>query len=250
MNFANDILRDKTQNALSALDTVLDEYEQLYNVKRKPNKKNQYFQDEANNLEDIMINSKKPIKVKEHKKLPVIEVNGIKGYWINKDEVANWQGKIPIEKFPINFDRSPKIIRKKNDEKIDLHQWIGVNFLRPPTPPPPGDIIIREEAPTQAPPLSPIIRREVYYVYKHTCKKVPKKKTKEPKKYKAISTNSCENLARYQPVSQQVTLSGSYPITYPAVQQQVYLQQQSNYMASNLLAQQQQYNPYYRSYYY
>lgn len=74
MNFANDILRDKTQNALSALDTVLDEYEQLYNVKRKPNKKNQYFQDEANNLEDIMINSKKPIKVKEDKKLPVIEV--------------------------------------------------------------------------------------------------------------------------------------------------------------------------------
>lgn len=71
------------------------------------------------------------------------QVNGIKGYWINKDEVANWQGKIPIEKFPINFDKYPKIIKKKNDEKIDHHQWIGVNFLRPPTPPPPGDIIIR-----------------------------------------------------------------------------------------------------------
>lgn len=74
MNIANDLLRDKTQNAISALDTVLDEYEQLYNVKRKPNKKNHFPQDEANNLESIMINSKKPIKVKEDKKLPVIEV--------------------------------------------------------------------------------------------------------------------------------------------------------------------------------
>lgn len=110
--------------------------------------------------------------------------------------------------------------------------------------------LCREEAPKQAPPLSPIVRREVYYVYKDTCKKVPKKKTRDHKKSRAISTNSCENLTRHQPVS-QVTLSGSYPITYPAVQQQVHLQQQPNYMASNLLAQQQQqYNPYYRSYYY
>jgi len=71
------------------------------------------------------------------------KVNGIKGYWINKDEVANWQGKIPIEKFPINYDKYPKIIKKKNSEKIDHQQWIGVNYLRPPTPPKPGDIIIR-----------------------------------------------------------------------------------------------------------
>lgn len=79
MNIANDLLRDKTQNAISALDTVLDEYEQLYSVQRKTtNKKTQSSQDDSNNLENLMINAKKPIKVKEDKKLPVIEVYNIK----------------------------------------------------------------------------------------------------------------------------------------------------------------------------
>ena len=69
------------------------------------------------------------------------------------------------------------------------------------------------------------------------------KKIKEPKKQikQSSRTTSCVNLVRFQPVS-QITLSGSYPVIYPAVQQVNF--QQPNYMTQNFLPQ-QYYRPYY-----
>jgi len=62
---------------------------------------------------------------------------------VNKDEVENWRGTVPLDQYEINYDKNPKIIKKKINKKIDQNQLIGVNYLRPPTPPKPGDIIIR-----------------------------------------------------------------------------------------------------------
>ena len=158
-------------------------------------------------LEETILNANKPMLIEEE--LPVIEFNGVKGYWINKDEVENWRGKLPINQYKINEDRHPKIIKKKLKEKIDQNQFIGINYLRPPTPPRPGDIIIREEPPTQAPPLSPIVKREVYYIYKD-CKR-KEDKTKPPKQ------KSKKHAAKNKPDSPLTPFFGVQP---PASSQQ------------------------------
>jgi len=235
------------RSASSALDSVLNEYEQT-------NKGN--FKEANSKLESVVINSKKPVKTGT--RLPVIEVNGVKGYWINKDEVENWGGKVPVDQYQINYDRNPKIIKKKITEKINHSQLIGVNYLRPPTPPKPGDIIIREEPPRQAPPLSPIIKREVYYVYNETCKKQPKqaarRKSKEAAKPIRTTTkkaSSYTNIAtNYETIplaaSQSQTTYASYQTYQPVTYQQ---QPSTNYNFLPMV--QQNYNiPNYQSFYY
>ncbi|CAF4440790.1 unnamed protein product [Rotaria socialis] len=65
--------------------------------------------------------------------------------------------------YPINYDPSPEIIRKKHEdyyEPIVYKQQIAVRYLCPPTPPPPAPLIIREIRPIQPLPLPPIIIRQ------------------------------------------------------------------------------------------
>jgi hypothetical protein len=52
-----------------------------------------------------------------------------------------------LSQYPVNYDPSPHIIRKKVDdhhEPIVYKQQIAVRYLCPPTPPPPAPLIIRE----------------------------------------------------------------------------------------------------------
>jgi hypothetical protein len=44
---------------------------------------------------------------------PEIELNGIKGRWINKEESDNWIGDIPLDLYEINIDPNPIVINKK-----------------------------------------------------------------------------------------------------------------------------------------
>lgn len=87
--------------------------------------------------------------------------NGKKSLEANTTDRLNWKDQIPIAKYPINEDLSPEIIVKKSDKTFEYDQEIGIRYLRPPTPPDHGDIIIRHEKsiiPPIAPPL--IIRQE------------------------------------------------------------------------------------------
>ncbi|CAF2791606.1 unnamed protein product [Rotaria sp. Silwood2] len=68
-----------------------------------------------------------------------------------------------VPQYPINYDPSPQIIRKKIQdyhEPIVYKQHIAVRYLCPPTPPPPPPLIIREIRPPKPPPLPPIIIRQ------------------------------------------------------------------------------------------
>ena len=56
----------------------------------------------------------------------------------------------------LNQDPSPILIRKKPIRPIYYTQNVAVKFLRPPSPPPPGDILIRQERDIQAPPAPPL----------------------------------------------------------------------------------------------
>jgi len=53
----------------------------------------------------------------------------------------------------INYDPNPEIIYRENPNDIIYTQKVGVRYLRPPTPPPPGPLLIREIQST--PPIDP-----------------------------------------------------------------------------------------------
>ncbi|KAI3384150.1 hypothetical protein SNEBB_006129 [Seison nebaliae] len=61
----------------------------------------------------------------------------------------------------INYDPNPKIIKKICKQPIIYKQKIGIRYLQPSTPPPPGPIIIREviDAPTKE--IPPIIIQQI-----------------------------------------------------------------------------------------
>jgi hypothetical protein len=54
----------------------------------------------------------------------------------------------------INYDPSPEVIYRDNPDDVVYTQKVGVRYLKPPTPPPPGPILIREiqSIPPQDPP--------------------------------------------------------------------------------------------------
>jgi hypothetical protein len=76
----------------------------------------------------------------------VVTVNGITGILVNKAEIDNWRGPIPLSEYPINDDPNPEIIRRTLDaSSYNSTQEITIRYLEPPTPPPPGEIIIQQE---------------------------------------------------------------------------------------------------------
>ena len=56
-------------------------------------------------------------------------------------QIAQQQGQ---NGYKINFDPNPQIIRKHASDAVTYKQEVAVRYLRPPTPPPPGPLIIKE----------------------------------------------------------------------------------------------------------
>lgn len=108
-------------------------------------------------MELAILRSAHPIELNE---IEEITVNGERGIWLNRDEIANWKGALPIIQYPINEDPSPEIITKKSRQLLDYTQEIAIRYLRPPTPPMPGDIIINQISGEPYPPAPPIIIRQ------------------------------------------------------------------------------------------
>lgn len=72
-------------------------------------------------------------------------MNGQRGIWANKQEVVSWRGPVPITQYAINEDSNPEIITKRSGQQVEYIQELAIRYLRPPTPPPPGEIIITQE---------------------------------------------------------------------------------------------------------
>jgi len=68
-----------------------------------------------------------------------------KGLWLNKEEMDNFWSDGNTDEYLINKDSNPHIIIKKPTNSIELKQNIEISYLRPPTPPSPGEIIIEKE---------------------------------------------------------------------------------------------------------
>lgn len=134
-------------------------------------------------MEEAIIKSTNPIETHEKEEVNAL---GQKGIWINKTEVEEWLKKnqrpgsshgggksgIHLNEYKLNHDPNPEIIHKKSTQRIEYTQDFTLRLLKPPSPEPPGEIVIREEASVRAPPAPPLIIRQQ--------PKVPRAKTPEP----------------------------------------------------------------------
>lgn len=108
-------------------------------------------------VEAAILRSTVPIDVIETEE---ITVNGEKGIWANKSEITNWRGVLPLSQYAINDDPNPEIVRKRSDQKILYQQEVAIRYLKPPTPPPPGEILIQQEVNIMEPPAPPLVIRQ------------------------------------------------------------------------------------------
>lgn len=109
-------------------------------------------------VEESIKNSNKPITSNA---IDIIEINGIRGIWLNKDEVESWKGEIPLSKYEINSDPNPEVVKLKQCPCVDRVQECSIKFLKPPRPNTPGPIIIKQEANYATPAAPPIIIRKL-----------------------------------------------------------------------------------------
>ena len=108
-------------------------------------------------VESAILRANNPVEFNENESLTV---HGQTGIWVNKAEVINWRGVIPISQYQINEDQNPQVIRKQTDQQLIYEQEVAIRYLRPPTPPPPGEILIRQEKNIPTPPAPPLVIRQ------------------------------------------------------------------------------------------
>ena len=117
------------------------------------------YSSESSRVEEAIIRSNEPISVQE---IEEATVQGQRGILLNRNEIVSWRGPVPINEYKLNDDPNPEIINKINNQPVEYNQDIHVKYLRPPTPPPPGDLIIRQENITIPHPVAPpLIIRQV-----------------------------------------------------------------------------------------
>ena len=119
------------------------------------------IQHETNHLSDLekmILTAPSPIQISDSTE--EVEVNGERGILANKPELSRWRGMVPLSEYKINNDPNPIVIKKKSGKEISYVQEMAIRYLRPPTPPSPGDIIIVKEKNVVPPPAPPLVIRQ------------------------------------------------------------------------------------------
>jgi hypothetical protein len=106
-------------------------------------------------LEQALRNAQTPIETSETEE---ITVNGVRGIFLNKQEVAAWKGSRPIDSYPIHNDSNPEVIQKSG-KNVEHVQQINVRFLKAPAGQA-GPIIIKQDAASAPSPAPPVIIRQ------------------------------------------------------------------------------------------
>ena len=111
-------------------------------------------------IEEKIINSSNPLELTNLNRM--VDTNGEVGLWISKPENLDHEyANINYDNIPLNLDTKPIIVHKKPKEKLEYVQEVSYRLLKPPLPPPPGDIIIQMKPNKQAPPAPPLIIRQI-----------------------------------------------------------------------------------------
>ena len=69
-------------------------------------------------------------------------------------------GSTDTHQYPINQDATPEHVRRENNDRITYRQDVAIRYLQPPTPPPPGPVIVREIRAPQPPEAPPLVIRQ------------------------------------------------------------------------------------------
>lgn len=111
----------------------------------------------SSDVEETILASEIPLNFPDGE---VITVNNERGKWLNKSEISNWKGFVPIESYSINQDSSPEITNKKSKKDIIYDENVTIRYLQPPTPPPIGELYLRQEPDIPQPAAPPLIIRQ------------------------------------------------------------------------------------------
>ena len=112
---------------------------------------------DLNDIEASILRADRPFSSLETEEITVF---GQRGIWTNRAEVANWKGELPITDYKLNEDPNPEYITKKYKENLEYVQELAIRYLKPPTPPAPGEIIIKQEPNTPTAPAPPLVIRQ------------------------------------------------------------------------------------------
>jgi len=105
--------------------------------------------------EQAIVNAAQPLPVQEREQ---VQAGRYHGTYVNKAEVDQFRGPIPVEQYAINDDPNPEVIRKKL-ASLKYTQEVAVRYLNPPKPAKPGDLVIRERQ-AQIPAGPPVVIRQ------------------------------------------------------------------------------------------
>ena len=141
----------------------LKDYEKLYEADYAPpspstKTKAQFFSHKRSSIADKILNAASPIEV--DKEAESITVNDLSGIHVNKSDEQNWTSTVPIENYSINVDPNPEVVHKTNEAVVEYKQPINIQYLRPPTPPVQGEIVIKQERDVAVPAAPPVIIRQ------------------------------------------------------------------------------------------
>ena len=75
--------------------------------------------------EAAILRSDAPIYLPDGENTEEITVNGQKGLWVNRQEIVNWRGPIPITAYEINQDPNPELIRKRTAQQVNYIQEVN-----------------------------------------------------------------------------------------------------------------------------
>lgn len=67
---------------------------------------------------------------------------------------------MPLSQYTVNEDANPQMISKRSEKQLIYQQEVAIRYLRPPTPPTPGDIIVTQEDNIVSHPAPPLIIRQ------------------------------------------------------------------------------------------
>ena len=73
-------------------------------------------------IEAAILRSTVPIDLQPSDADEIINVGGHRGIWLNKAEVENWRGSMPISAYAINEDATPEIITKRTQQNLTYIQ--------------------------------------------------------------------------------------------------------------------------------
>jgi len=78
----------------------------------------------------------------------------------NPNNCTDLAPQLPLDKYRLNVDQCPHVVRRKPQEKICYLQQVAVRYLKPPPPPKAGDIVIQQLPHKQVAPAPALVVRQ------------------------------------------------------------------------------------------